>query len=240
MEEKRRRRYWSYGGTREPTQTRQANSFARPVKAGLPTVYGQWVLDMLVEYDVDDPSMAPGTNLQIARFLGVSNNLFYQWLKQYPELVKALVAIRKSADAQVEASLFQRARGYEVSARDVKTERVVVLASDIVSAIPDLEGRDDIDDVVLPGQKVTTTDKTTHIAPDVGAAKFWLTNRAPEEWTEKKTLEVVDERWGVMLDKIAAQIHDLPATEYEEIEDDRQTEADCGDDTEDTEDGQRG
>lgn len=225
MDQKRRRRYWSFGGSREPVQTRPYSTFARPAKTGRPTTYGQWVYDMLAEYDVNEPSMSPGTNAQIARFLGIGPTTLTSWLNEYPDLLKAILVIRREADDQVEASLFQRARGYEVKARDVKTEKFVVSASSIIAAIPDLEGRDDIGDIVLPGVKITETEKTTHVAADVGAAKFWLTNRAPEDWTEKKTLEVVDERWGKLLDKMAAEIHELPPDQYEEIEDDRQSQA---------------
>jgi len=84
------------------------------------------------------------------------------WIKRYKGLRDAYSRGRSVADAKVAAALYKRATGFSVTERHVTTTQ---------------------DGIILK-----TIDK--HFAPDVGAIKFWLTNRQPEHWRDRVEAQV--------------------------------------------------
>ncbi|MCK9591856.1 MAG: helix-turn-helix domain-containing protein [Methanoregula sp.] len=102
------------------------------------------------------------TNPEIADALGIVESTLAEWRKKYPEFSDALKEGKAEADSKVEASLFQRANGYDL---------------DVVETTEYPNG----------GVQVKKTKK--HIPPDTTAQIFWLKNRRPDEWRDRQQLE---------------------------------------------------
>lgn len=101
-------------------------------------------------------------NEQIANEIGIHPSTLYDWQKKYPKIAEALKKGKDVIDRQVENALLKRALGYKYE--EVKTEI----------------GED--------GTKVTKTIK--EVVPDTTAQIFWLKNRKPEQWRDKRDVSV--------------------------------------------------
>jgi transposase-like protein len=102
------------------------------------------------------------TNREIAMRLGVEEQTIYNWKKQHVEFFESLKSWREFADSEVEASLYQRAKGYK--AKEVKL-------------LQDKQGR------------VIEHEVIKYYPPDPTSMIFWLKNRKPNEWREKQEVE---------------------------------------------------
>lgn len=102
------------------------------------------------------------TDEQIAHNIGIRTSTLYEWKKKYVEFAEALKKSKEVADLEVENALFKRATGYTV----IETK---VIESD------------------KDGKKTETI--TKHIPPDTTAQIFWLKNRKPNEWRDKRIVE---------------------------------------------------
>ena len=101
------------------------------------------------------------TDQEVADALGIDRATLYRWKGQHEAFCDALKVGKESADARVERSLFARATGYEHEEVDI---RVV-------------------------GGEIVMTPIRKHYPPDTVACIFWLKNRKPEEWREKREEE---------------------------------------------------
>lgn len=106
------------------------------------------------------------TDEQIAANMGISPSTLYEWKKKYSEISESLKKGKEIVDRQVENALLKRALGYEYE--EVKT------------FIEETDGK--------KKKKVEKTIK--HIAGDVTAQIFWLKNRKPMVWRDKKETEL--------------------------------------------------
>ena len=138
-----------------------ANSMWDKVKEKLILVEG-WARDGLTEK-------------QIAKNLGVSLPSLQNYKRAHPELVEALKKGKEVADREVENALYKRALGYEY--KETTFERIENMVVE-----PDGSIR------MEPGTKIKTVIK--QVAPDVTAQIFWLKNRKPAEWRDKKEVDV--------------------------------------------------
>jgi hypothetical protein len=106
-------------------------------------------------------AMTGMANDDMARALGVKEELWDAWTKYYPGFAKAIEDGRTNADAQVVAALHKNAIGFKYTADEVvRTRR---------------------------GAQVVQVEK--HFLPETGAQKFWLTNRKPE-WRAAQNMQV--------------------------------------------------
>lgn len=96
------------------------------------------------------------TDAEIIKGLGIGKDTFYRYLKKHKDFSDAIKKAREVPIEAVEASLYQKAVGYDV------TEVT--------------EYKDKEDNTV---KEVT---KTKHVPGDVGAMIFYLTNKAPQKW----------------------------------------------------------
>jgi hypothetical protein len=83
--------------------------------------------------------------------------------KKSPEFCEAIKKGKAVADEKVEIALFQRACGYECPEDKVLSHE---------------------------GFHTDTVRVTKHYPPETTAAIFWLKNRKPEEWRDKKEFDV--------------------------------------------------
>lgn len=89
---------------------------------------------------------------EIATTFGVDKDLFQKWKRTYPSFKQAIDSGRRYPSMDVERALYERATGY-----NYEEETVAGRTGRIVSI-------------------------KRHAPPDVPAIKYWLGNRAKEEW----------------------------------------------------------
>ena len=104
----------------------------------------------------------------ICKRLGISQDTFYTYVKKYPEFSEALKKGKAPVDFQVENALLKRALGYDFE--EVVTEYV------------NEEGIR-----VIKSQKKTTK----HMAADISAGIFWLTNRNNKDWKRNRDIQKI-------------------------------------------------
>lgn len=102
------------------------------------------------------------TDKEIANELGISPRTLANWKGDSLDLMQSMHNAKAVADELVEMSLFKRAVGY--------TYKAIKLFQH--------EG------------EIITKEYEEHVAPDVRAAELWLRNRKPEQWREKKEVEI--------------------------------------------------
>lgn len=103
------------------------------------------------------------TDEQLATKMGISRSTLADWKIKYPDISDALKRGKEVVDIEVENALLKRAKGYEYLEEKVEIE--------------ELPGG------VIKSRKVVQTIK--QVAPDVGAAAFWLKNRHPDVWRDR-------------------------------------------------------
>lgn len=106
---------------------------------------------------------------QIAHNIGITEQTLNNWKITYPSLFEALKRGKEVVDRQVENALLKRAMGYKYE--EVTKE----LVKDIKTGEANLE---------------VTKSVTKEVAPDTTAQIFWLKNRKPAEWRDRKEVEV--------------------------------------------------
>lgn len=100
---------------------------------------------------------------QIAENIGIAAGTLYEWKNRFPEIDEALKRGKEVVDRQVENALLKRALGYEYE----EVKQII-----------------EKDDMGRDRKKVEKTLK--QIAPDTTAQIFWLKNRKPKEWRDRK------------------------------------------------------
>lgn len=102
------------------------------------------------------------TDEQIAVNMGINVATLYAWKNKYNEISEALKRGKEVIDRQVENALLKRALGYEYEEISEKYELGI-----------------------LTERKVTKK----QVVPDTTAQIFWLKNRKPDEWRDKRDVE---------------------------------------------------
>ena len=105
---------------------------------------------------------------QIAQNLGVAYSTFRKYRDDYPALSAALKNGKEVVDRHVENALLKRALGYTFD--EITKER-------------------EYDPVLNTHNLVTTKVVRKEVTPDTTAQIFWLKNRKPVEWRDKKEIE---------------------------------------------------
>lgn len=106
---------------------------------------------------------ALGAKLEdLAEFWGVNLSTVTLWQKQKPDFDVAIKTARRVKDSQVERSLLERATGYSHPETRV---------------------------IVIDG-KAEKVEITKHYPPDTTACIFWLKNRQPQDWRDKRDVHV--------------------------------------------------
>ncbi len=106
------------------------------------------------------------TDAKLADFFEVDEATINRWKHDFPEFCKSLKAGKIQADAEIAESLFNRAKGY---------------------IAPDL-------DIKMYEGEIIETPYMKHYPPDATSMIFWLKNRQPDLWREKReAVEVNDD-----------------------------------------------
>ena len=102
------------------------------------------------------------TDEQIAHNMGIASSTLYDWKKRYPEISESLKRGKEVVDRQVENALLKRALGYEYE-----------------------EVKEKFEDNVMTERTVIKKEAI----PDITAQIFWLKNRKPGDWRDKREPE---------------------------------------------------
>ncbi len=99
------------------------------------------------------------TDEQIAHNMGITTSTLYDWKNKYSEVSESLKRGKEVVDILVENALLKRALGYKYT----ETKKI--------------ESEKD-------GLRTEVTIK--EVVPDTTAQIFWLKNRKPQEWRDKR------------------------------------------------------
>ena len=120
------------------------------------------------------------TDKELGSFFGVSEQTINAWKSEHSAFLESLKAGKELADATVADSLYQRAKGY---------------------SHPE-------DDIRVVGGAIVITPTIKHYPPDSTALIFWLKNRRPDLWRDKREPEEGDQS---LVKAVADLIDRLPS-----------------------------
>lgn len=140
------------------------------------------------------------TNEDIYKNMGISFSTFRRWRNDYEQFAEALKKGRDVADRIVENALYKRATGYFYE--EVTKESVAVY---------------DETTGVCTGYEMKETKRITrHVPPDTTAQIYWLKNRKPYEWRDKRPIE--DKSALAKLDAILVSVNQQAQEQAQEKE----------------------
>ena len=109
------------------------------------------------------------TNEQIAENMGINPDTLYTWQNRFTEIAEALKKGKEIADREVENALYKRAIGMEYT----ETKQLI-----------DTDGKKRVEKA------------TKFIPPDSTAIIYWLKNRKPDIWRDRKETEITGKDGG--------------------------------------------
>src|SRR5690348_4908061 len=127
------------------------------------------------------------TNDQMADFFEVNVDTIHEWRKKHPEFSDAIKSGKDVADSNVASSLYQRALG-----QTKKIQKAIKLKKTVNG-----EGSE---------ERVEMVEEEIYIPPDTTAQIFWLKNRQPKIWCDKKELGLTDENGKDLLHTFKIEI----------------------------------
>jgi transcriptional regulator with XRE-family HTH domain len=110
------------------------------------------------------------TDEQIAHNIGITISTLYEWKKRFSAFSEALKKGKEVVDIQVENALLKRALGYTFT--EIIEEKI--------------NDYDPTTGEVIGSHLEITKKVTKEVQPDVTAQIFWLKNRKPEVWRDRK------------------------------------------------------
>lgn len=99
------------------------------------------------------------TDADIANNIGIAESTLYEWKKNYTEISESLKKYKEISDYVVENSLYKRANGFEHTYNTQK---------------------------VTKDGEVVDYKVTVYFPPDPTAIIYWLKNRKPKKWRDKR------------------------------------------------------
>ena len=100
---------------------------------------------------------------EIAHNIGIAESTLREWKEKHPSISEALSRGREVADIVIENALYKRALGYT---QEIRRE------------------------AVTKNGEVVSLREQVHFPPDYNSARFWLTNRRPDLWKDKRETSV--------------------------------------------------
>ena len=103
--------------------------------------------------------------------MGIGYSTFKDYLNRFPAIRAALKKGKAPVDYEVENALYKRATGYTVKLKKpikVKTTKRITGKGEVTE------------------ERIEYADEEQYIPPDTTAQIFWLKNRRPEKWRDKR------------------------------------------------------
>tara|TARA_R110001599_G_scaffold21922_4_gene81676 strand:- start:7723 stop:8235 length:513 start_codon:yes stop_codon:yes gene_type:complete len=129
-------------------------------KGGRPSSFTKSQLSV-IEFLIKDGK----TDKDVAKALGVAESTYHGWKNNNPEFIESLKDIKDwkiEADKKVEDALYNRAHGYSLTETKTFMHEGCVITEDIIK----------------------------HYPPDPTSMIFWLKNRQPTNWRDKREYDV--------------------------------------------------
>lgn len=126
---------------------------------------------------IEDWARSGLTEEQIAHNMGIRRETLIDWKRKYPNISNTLKRGKEVVDIEVENALLKRALGYRFT--EVTKERVIEY--DPTTGEP------------TGSHLVVTKEVEKEVQPDTTAQIFWLKNRKPEQWRDKRDISVEGE-----------------------------------------------
>lgn len=108
------------------------------------------------------------TDKELAEFFSVSEQTLNKWKKDFPEFLESLKKGKSIADANVASKLYNRAIGYDYEEKHYETK----------------QPKKDVPPELVEAKRIRK-----HVPADTTAAIFWLKNRQPEKWRDRKEVD---------------------------------------------------
>ncbi|MGX5634370.1 hypothetical protein [Bacillus thuringiensis] len=143
---------------------------------------------------------------QIAHNMGVTRVTLHNWRKKHPIMDQAVRCGKEVVDREVENALFKRATGYTYE--EVTVERQ--------------QNEDDF-------ESVETKRVKRQVPPDSTAIIFWLKNRKPQAWRDRREIDHSGEMKQTVVQK--PELSKLSVEELKQIESILTKPTDSGGDT---------
>jgi len=148
---------------------------AKPKASGRPTKYSQKYNEQARKL-----CLMGYTDKQLGKFFEVAESTINKWKIDHRGFSESLKAGKEVADADVTASLFERAKGYSHIETKVFNNQGEILTHDVNKIYP----------------------------PDPISIKYWLNNRQPLRWREK--VEESNEKDETLANSVSKLIDRLP------------------------------
>lgn len=103
--------------------------------------------------------------------MGVAYSTFRDWIGKFSAISASLKKGKAPVDYEVENALYKRATGYTVKLKKpikVKTTKRVTGKGEVTE------------------ERIEYVDEEQYIPPDTTAQIFWLKNRRPDKWRDKR------------------------------------------------------
>jgi len=168
---------------------------------GRPPVYTKWLTAESLD-KITDWSSKGLTNRQIAANIGVSPTTWYEWKSRFPELVNALENGKTESVQHVVGALLKNATGtqtlsekkkvlmpYPEDKRSKMVRKALLEKSKELGRELTIEEELEVEGKVPYGVMVEVEEKLREQKPDTAAQIFFLKNRAPELWSDKRVIE---------------------------------------------------
>lgn len=126
---------------------------------------------------------------QIAKNMGVADSTLRVWIQKFPAISAAIKRGQAPVDIEVENALLKRALGFECEETVEEIEETPT-------------GKYDPDGKPIVKTKKHLKRYKKFIPGDTTAMIFWLKNRKPEQWKDKRE-QVVSTKDGVLADLIS-------------------------------------
>lgn len=141
---------------------------------------------------------------QIAMKLGVAYSTLKEYKNQFPAFSAALKRGKEIVDAEVENALLKRALGYEYIEKKYQSvemseqeyysrQKFAVNRYKLENPEATMEELRAVELGVSRYKMVVVEEKTKEVTPDTTAQIFWLKNRKPDVWRDKKETELSGE-----------------------------------------------
>lgn len=126
------------------------------------------------------------TDDKLADFFEVDVSTIQRWKLEYEEFCDSIKKGKVIADATIAEGLFNRAKG-----ATIKTQQAIKLKDSQFNS----EGRK-----ISEEERVEVVDLVQEVPPDTAASIFWLKNRNPELWRDKREhVEIESDSRGITI-----------------------------------------
>ena len=115
------------------------------------------------------------TEADICKNIGIATVTLWDWKNKYPNVSNALKKGKEVADIIIENALYRKATGYNAKVKKAFKVREILY---------------DAGKKIKEAEKIVYAEEEVHIPPDTIAQIFWLKNRKPDVWKDKRDVDI--------------------------------------------------